>query len=78
MGHVGYQNLLRLPKIADGIKVKDLISVKIIEDCMNERKPRKLFYKPISNINKYLDNLNCDFSELNLITQKVIDFILAF
>ncbi len=37
IGHLGYQNLLRLPKIADGIEIKDPIPAEICGDCMKRR-----------------------------------------
>lgn len=37
MGHLGYQNILRLPKVADGIDVKGPIPGEICGDCMKGR-----------------------------------------
>ncbi len=34
MGHLGYQNILRLPKVADEINVKGCIPSEIYGDCM--------------------------------------------
>ncbi len=42
--HLSYQNLLRLPKIADDIELKDPIAAEIGGDCMKGRQQRKQFY----------------------------------
>lgn len=47
MGHIGYQNILRLPKAVDDIDIKGLILVEICENCMKKRYQRKSSYKPI-------------------------------
>ncbi len=39
-----YQNIFRLPQIADGIDVKGPIHDEICGDCMKERQQRKLSY----------------------------------
>ena len=41
LGHLGYHNILRLPKVADGIDVKGPIPDKIYGDCMKKRQQRK-------------------------------------
>ncbi len=59
MGHLGYQNILRLPKVADGIDVKGPIPGEICSDCMKSRQHRKPSYEPISQPTEYLDYLHC-------------------
>ena len=60
MGHLGYQNILRLPKVADGIDIKGPIPKEICGDCMKGRQQRKPSYEPMSQPNEYLDYLHCD------------------
>ena len=60
MGHLGYQNILRLPKVADGIDVKGPIPGEICGDCMKGRQQRKPSYEPMSQPKEYLEYLHCD------------------
>ncbi len=60
MGHLGYQSILPLPKIADEIDVKGPIPGEICGDCMKGRQPRKPSYKPMSHPTEYLDYLYFD------------------
>ena len=60
MGHLGYQNILRLPKVADGIDVKGPIPGEICDDCMKGRQQRKPSYEPMSQPRKYLEYLHYD------------------
>ncbi len=48
MGHLGYQNILWLPKVADGIDVKDSIPGEICGDCTKDWQQKKPSYEPMS------------------------------
>ena len=61
MGHLGYQKILRFPKVADGIEVKGPIPQDICGDCMKGRQQKIPSYEPMSQPTKYLDYLHCDF-----------------
>ncbi len=60
LGNLGYQNILRLPKVADGIDVKGLIPGEKCGDCMKRRQRRKPFYEPMLQPGEYLDYIHCD------------------
>ncbi len=77
MGHLGYQNLLQLPKIADGIEIKDPIPAEIWGDCMKGRQQRKPSYEPRSTSSEYLDDLHCDLGGPYPITRKGNRFYLG-
>ncbi len=62
MGHWGYQNILRLPKVADGIDLKGPIPGEIYGDCMKSRQQKKPLYEPMSQPTEYLDYLHCNLS----------------
>ncbi len=70
MGHLGYQNLIRLPKIADGIEIKDPIPAEICGDFMKGRQQRKPSYEPMSTSSEYLDDLHCDLGRPYPITRR--------
>lgn len=57
---IDYQNILRLPKVADGIDVKGTIPEEICGDCMNRRQQRKPSYEPMTQPKEYLEYLYCD------------------
>ena len=60
MGHLGYQNILRLPKVADSIEIKGPIPKEIYGDCMKGRQQRKSSYEPMSQPSEYLNYLHCN------------------
>ena len=74
MSHLGYQNFLRLSKIADGIEVNVPIPAEICQNCMESRQQRKLSNEPMSTSSEYLDDLHWDLGELYPITQKCNQF----
>lgn len=47
MGYLGNQNILRLPKITDCIKVKEPILGKSCGDCIKKQQQRKPSYEPM-------------------------------
>ena len=60
MGHLQYQNILKLPKVADRINVNRPIPGKICSDyikCPHQKKP---CYKPMSQPTKYFNYLYCN------------------
>lgn len=61
MGHLGYQNMLRLPKVADDIDVKGPIPGVICGDYIKKRQQRKPSYKPMSQPSEYFDYLHYTF-----------------
>ncbi len=44
LGHLGYQNILCLPMVSDGINVKGPIPREICGDCMKRRQQKKSSY----------------------------------
>lgn len=60
----------------NSIDIKRSILVEICGDYMKRKQQKKLFYKPISQSNKYLDYLYYDFGGLYLITQRCNQFYL--
>ena len=70
MGHVGYQNIFRLLKVADEIDVKGLVPGEICGDCMKGRQQKKPFYEPISQPKEYLEYLHCNLGGSYPTTQR--------
>ncbi len=60
--HLEYQNIIRLPKVADDIDIKKPIWREIFGDCMKRRQQRKPSYELMSHSTKYSDHLNGDLS----------------
>ncbi len=77
LGHLGYQNILCLPKVADGIDVKGPIPDKICGDCMKEEQQRKPSYEPMLQPGEYLDYLHCDLGDPYPTTRKDNRFYLG-
>ncbi len=77
MGHLGYQNILRLPKVADGIGMKGPIPDEICGDCMKGRQQKKPSYEPMSQTTEYLDYLHCDLGGPYPTTQRGNQFYLG-
>lgn len=69
MGHLGYQNILRLEKVVNAIEVKGSISGETCSDCMKDRQQKKPSYEQMSQPNKYLKYLQCDLGDSYPITQ---------
>lgn len=53
MGHLGYQNIIRLLKVTYGIDVKRLIPREIYGDCIKEGQQKTLSYEPMSQLTEY-------------------------
>ena len=77
MGHLGYQKILRFPKVADGIEVKGPIPQDICGDCMKGRQQKIPSYEPMSQPTKYLDYLHCDLDGPYPITRRGNRFYLG-
>lgn len=77
MDQLGYQNILQLPKFADGINIKGPIPRKICDDCMKKRHQKKPSYKPMSYPSKYLDYLYCNLGGPYPITRRGNQFSLG-
>lgn len=67
----------KLPKVADNIDIKRPISTKICGNCMKRKQQRKPFYKPMSQLSKYLDYLYYDLGGPSSTTRKRIKFYLV-
>ncbi len=77
MDHLGYQNILWLFKVADGIDMKEPIPGDICGDWMKGRQLRKPSYKPLSQPNQYLEYLNYDLDGPYFTTQRGNRFYFA-
>ena len=60
MGHLGYRNILKLPKIAEGIKVKGPVPEEICGPCMKGRQQRKPSRTPMPRASKFLEEVHSD------------------
>ena len=76
MGHLAYQNIFCLPKLADGIEVKGLIPQDICGDCMEERQQKIPSYEPMSQVTKYFGYLYYDLGGLYPTTRRGNEFYL--
>ena len=60
MGHLGYQNVLRLPQMAEGIDVKGPVPEEICGPCMKGRQQRKPSRTPMPRATKFLEDVHSD------------------
>ena len=77
MGYLGYQNILWLPKVADGIDVKGPIPREIYGNCMKEKQQRKPSFELMSQPSKYFDYLYYDLGGPYPTTQRGNRFYLG-
>ncbi len=77
LGHLDYQDILRLPKVANGIDIKRPIQGEICSDCMERRQQKKSFYEPMLQPSGYLDYIHCDLGGLYPTTRRGNQFHLG-
>ncbi len=77
LGHLVYENIFCLPKVANGINVKRPIPDEIFGDWMKKRQQKKPSYELILQPSKYLDYIYCDLGGPYPTTRKGNQFYIS-